>query len=151
MQCFFFHCLSLRFSVHNRLLLLVCGVQGRIYLIFVLFGVLWTFDWQFVSFINFGKFSLQVFFLPLSLLLLFLFFQLCAWENFCHCTGGYPKLLKAQSIFFSLFLYFHVVNDYRSISDCMVLSTNLFTYFLLIPFQEFLVTDIVLYFYRIST
>lgn len=150
MQCFFFHCLSLRFSVHNWLLLLVCGVQGHIYLIFVLFGVLWTFDWSFVSFINFGKFSLQVFFLPLSLLLLFLFFQLCAWETFCHCTGGYPKLLKAQNIFFSLFLCFHVVNDYWSISDCMVLSTNLFTYFLLIPFQEFLVTDIVLYFYRIS-
>ena len=110
-----------------------------------------NFDWPFVSFINFGKFSLQVFFLPLSLLLLFLFFQLCAQETFCHCTGGYPKLLKAQNIFFSLFLCFHVVNDYRSSSDCMVLSTNLFTYLLLIPLKEFLVTDIVLYFYRIST
>ena len=138
------------FSLHNWLLLLVCGVQGHIYLIFVLFGVLWTFDWSLVSLINFGKFSLQVFFLALSLLLLFLFFKLCAQETFCHCPEGYPKLLKPQNIFLSLFLCFHVVNDYWSISDCMVLSANLCTYFLLIPLKEFLVTNIVLYFYRIS-
>ena len=138
------------FSLHNLLLLLVCGVQDHIYLILFCLGFCETLIGHLSLLLILGNFLFKYF---SWLYLYFFYFYFSSYAHkkpFVIVLGDILNYWRLRIFFFSLFLCFHMVSDYWSISDCMILYTNLFIYFLLIPLKEFLVTNIVLYFYRIS-